>query len=164
MTSTIKRKPRQEHGMYKHPLYKKWQDMIMRCTRPNDQKYPWYGGKGVTVCKEWTDNPVAFINWCLSNGWEPGKQIDKDIKFPGNKIYSPDTCSIVSRRDNMIAVVGRSSGRITSKMKITEAQVIGIVERRNSGESFNAIAIDFDVHPTTISRICKQAQRNCCNI
>jgi hypothetical protein len=38
----------------------------------------------------------------LSNGWRPGLQLDKDIKGNG-KIYSPDTCVFVTRKENMRA-------------------------------------------------------------
>jgi hypothetical protein len=31
--------------------------------------------------------------------WE-GKQLDKDIIFPNNKVYSPETCAFVSRATN----------------------------------------------------------------
>ena len=34
-----------------------------------------------------------------SQEWE-GKQLDKDIVIPGNKVYSPDACIFVDKRIN----------------------------------------------------------------
>lgn len=151
------RKQRVEHGMSKHPLYSRWQDMVRRCHVPSDSRYPWYGAKGVTVCNEWREDPVAYINWCLAQGWKPGMQVDKDIKVPGSKLYSPDTCLVVTRRANMIAVVGRSSGRITCKLKITTAQADEIIRRKQSGEKTRYLASEYGVSISTINRIYRAA-------
>ena len=39
--------------------------------------------------------------WMKTQSWE-GKQIDKDILVPGNKVYSPETCVFVSRNVNVL--------------------------------------------------------------
>jgi len=150
------RKIRVEHGLSRHPLYKIWQDLIQRCHNPLCQRYPWYGGAGVTVCDEWQQNPVAFINWCLDNGWIQGMEIDKDTKIRGNKIYSPDTCLIVSHRTNMIAVVGRESGRKTSKLKLSIQDVSDIVARRKAGELTRDLAATYQVDIRTINRVFRE--------
>lgn len=147
------RKQRVEHGMSKHPLYTRWQDMVRRCYSPKDTRYPWYGAKGVTVCNEWKNDPVAFIEWGLANGWSPGMDLDKDTKIPGNTVYSPNTCKFVSHRDNMIAVVGRKSGRSTCKLKLSEQQVAEIIERKDRGELSRLLAIEFSVDHATINRL-----------
>lgn len=48
------------HGMYGHPLYKTWEGMIGRTSRPGDAEYKNYGGRGITVCDRWRD-PREFI-------------------------------------------------------------------------------------------------------
>lgn len=151
MNST-NRKPRVEHGMSYHPLYRKWQDMIQRCYNPNDQKYPWYGAKGVTVCGEWKEDPVAFIRWAEDNGWIPGLEIDKDTKVKGSKIYSPDTCSLISHRQNMVAVVGRQSGKKTSKLKLSVEDVRAIILKKGQGEKSSILARQYGVDVCTINR------------
>lgn len=155
MSSTI-RKQRVEHGMSRHPLYPKWQDMVRRCHNPNHQRYSWYDAKGASVCQQWRDDPVAFIDWCLAQGWQPGMEIDKDLKIPGNLIYSPATCSIVTHRQNMLGVVSRSSGRLSSKLKLTVQDAAAIVRRKDNGEKSRYLAEEYGVHVATINHIYKK--------
>lgn len=45
----------------KHPLaHKSWDSMKQRCNNPNAPDYPRYGGRGITICKEW-DKFTAFL-------------------------------------------------------------------------------------------------------
>lgn len=49
------------HGLTKHPLFHVWYQMISRCTKPNHPDYHNYGGRGITVCEEWKDEPKRYI-------------------------------------------------------------------------------------------------------
>lgn len=75
-----------------------WGAMMQRCYNKTCKAYKRYGGRGVTVCKEW-HNYQNFLDWCLNNGWIKGLHIDKDIKGNG-LLYSPSTCKFVSRIEN----------------------------------------------------------------
>jgi hypothetical protein len=88
-----------KHGFQSNPLYSIWKAMLSRCYNPKDISYKRYGAKGVVVCEEWQTDFVKFNDWCLSNGWEKGKQIDKD-KIGTGKLYSPESCVIISRQEN----------------------------------------------------------------
>jgi len=81
--------------------YTRWKEILKRgYSKVFHEKYPTY--KDVTVCEEWH----AFSNfrdWMALQNWE-GKDIDKDILFPNNKIYSPKTCIFVDRYINMLVV------------------------------------------------------------
>lgn len=151
--SMATRKSRIEHGLSKHPLYRKWQDMVYRCHNPNHRNYPWYGGTGVTVCQEWRDDAKAFIDWAIQVGWKPGMDIDKDTKIANNRVYSPDTCLFISHRENMTAVVGRESGRKTAKLILSVADVQQIVARKDAGELSSDLAKEFGVAHNTINRV-----------
>lgn len=50
------------HGMHNTPEYRSWQAMKARCLDPNNKDYPRWGGRGVTVCKEWVDSFDAFFD------------------------------------------------------------------------------------------------------
>jgi hypothetical protein len=81
-----------KHGNIKHKLYGKWQDMLNRCRNPKVDRYKNYGGRGITVCQEWQNDFVNYYNWCISNGWLEGLQVDR-IDVNGN--YEPNNCRIV---------------------------------------------------------------------
>lgn len=74
--------------------------MMARCYNPNCSHYKYYGARGVTVCDEWRNNYQNFLDWALANGWQKGLHLDKDIKIPGNKLYSPGTCTWVTKSKN----------------------------------------------------------------
>ena len=41
------------HGKRYAPIYNIWCKIIRRCTKPLDKGYPYYGGRGITVCERW---------------------------------------------------------------------------------------------------------------
>lgn len=88
------------------PFYQTWRSMLERCfSEKRKAKYPTYND--VTCCKEW----LTFSNfkrWMETQSWE-GKQLDKDIIVPNNKLYSPETCAFVSRITNMFVVASDAS-------------------------------------------------------
>lgn len=80
------------------PYYQTWVDMLARCYSAKQQeRRPTY--KGCTVSDEWHAFS-NFKNWMEMQEWE-GKQLDKDLLFEGNKIYSAETCVFVTRMVNM---------------------------------------------------------------
>jgi len=93
---------RKENNIRKHPLYGIWWAMIYRCYKENNISYRNYGAKGVMVCDEWRNDFMSFYNWAIDNGWKKGLQIDKDKKAVNGigLLYSPDTCSILTRSEN----------------------------------------------------------------
>lgn len=49
------------HGQHGTAEYKSWRAMIDRCTNEKSPGYPFYGGRGITVAKEWVQSFEAFI-------------------------------------------------------------------------------------------------------
>lgn len=101
----IKKMRGQKHNnLRKHPLFKVWAGIIARCYTPSATHYGMYGGSGVRVCDLWRYNFLEFYNWALLNGWRKGLEIDKDIisKNLGIQpiLYSPELCSIVTKKEN----------------------------------------------------------------
>lgn len=69
--------------------------MLGRCNNSNDKFYKDYGGRGITVCKEWCrkNGFSSFYNWAIENGYEEGLTIErKDVN--GN--YCPQNCTWIS--------------------------------------------------------------------
>ena len=73
--------------------------MLERCYDTNYvSRNPTYAT--CSVCEEW----LTFSNfkkWMEKQDWK-GKQLDKDLIVPGNKIYSPDACIFVDSMINTI--------------------------------------------------------------
>jgi hypothetical protein len=49
------------HGKRHTPEWTIWVTMKQRCENPNDKGYPGYGGRGITVCDRWCDDPANFF-------------------------------------------------------------------------------------------------------
>lgn len=49
------------HGATKTPEYGVWRHMLNRCYNPKHEKYPIYGGRGITVCDAWRHDFAAFL-------------------------------------------------------------------------------------------------------
>ena len=83
------------------PYHRAWKNMLKRCYSDKFQdKNPTY--KGCTVADDWLTFSV-FKNWMEAQNWE-GKQLDKDLLFEGNKVYSAETCAFVTRAVNMFTI------------------------------------------------------------
>lgn len=74
---------------FRHTIYQ-------RCYNTGSDNYPRYGGRGITVCDEWLDNPEAFVDWALANGYRPDLQIDR---INGDGPFSPENCRWVTREE-----------------------------------------------------------------
>ena len=139
-------------------LYKVRLTMIARCYNPNNKQYPSYGGKGVTVCKEWLDSPESFVNWCLANNWKPGMQIDKDI-IGDSKEYSPTKCKIVTQLENNHFAHSRETSYGKNKsIKLSKEEVDRILSMYSEGTySQYDLSKIFNVTRSAIQRLVNTA-------
>ena len=62
---------------------------------------------GCTVDKKWLSF-TEFKSWMENQDWK-GKQLDKDIKIIGNKIYSSETCLFVTQKINVLLINSKAS-------------------------------------------------------
>lgn len=84
------------HDKNRKRLYQTWANMKQRCSNPNSTQYSDYGGRGITVCEEWTEY-VPFKEWALANGYVDHLIIDR---MDNNGNYSPDNCRFVTRSES----------------------------------------------------------------
>lgn len=83
--------------------YNCWWNMLERCYNSlRSDLHPSYFGIS-QMSSEWL-NFQTFTKWFEENRYETEGRlhIDKDIKYPGNKIYSPYHCILVPQRINML--------------------------------------------------------------
>jgi len=86
------------HGYYGERLRNVWATMKQRCTNPKCKDYPFYGGRGITVCEEWNDY-LSFRKWAYSAGYAEGLTIDRiDVDGP----YAPHNCRWISLKQQML--------------------------------------------------------------
>lgn len=78
-------------------FYATWSGMLRRCySGAYHKKYPTY--IGCEVCDDWVYFS-RFKSWMQTQDYI-AKQLDKDLLFEGNKVYSPETCVFVSNEVN----------------------------------------------------------------
>ncbi len=83
-------------------IYAAWFNMLSRCYDKNMlQTHPSY--QGCSVCDQWLNFQV-FAKWYEAQDAPEGWHVDKDIRKPGNKIYSPETCGLVPPEVNQLFV------------------------------------------------------------
>lgn len=84
--------------------YSIWSKMLRRCYETFNTTNPSY--EDCYVCEEWL-NFQNFAYWYDNNYYEIDNErmeIDKDILYKGNKVYSPETCIIVTQRINSLFI------------------------------------------------------------
>lgn len=78
-------------------LFRIWRNMHKRCEDPKRDHYDRYGGRGISVCKEWNDFS-AFKEWALENGYSDALSIDR---IDGNGNYEPNNCQWITQKEQM---------------------------------------------------------------
>lgn len=76
----------QNSGGAPTPVHRAWAAMLSRCRNENNIHYPYYGGRGITVCERW----LKFENFYEDMGERPrGASIDR---IDNDKGYRKDNC------------------------------------------------------------------------
>ena len=141
LKSEVTKKRMTKHGMRKTKIYHVWLAMKGRTTNANKSDYQRYGGRGISVCKEWFNHFIVFNTWAIGNGYKEGLEIDR-INNDGN--YCPDNCRWVTHVEN-------SRNRHDVKLSMGKAKKIRV--SISNGESVAQIARKYNVGWSAIDRV-----------
>ena len=113
----VNRELHKTHGLSKTRLHKIWSKMIDRCYNPHHVQYHNYGGRGITICREWKDDFTVFYAWAMANGYAETLSIDR-IDNDGN--YCPENCQWITMReqqnkrgDNVLVTMNGKTQNVT---------------------------------------------------
>ena len=82
-----------KHGESHSKLHTVWTTMKQRVLNPDATSYKDYGGRGITICPEWTNDYTNFRDWALDNGYKDSLTIDRK---ENNGNYCPENCHFVT--------------------------------------------------------------------
>lgn len=121
-------------------IYDIWRGMLRRCYAEEYQmSRPTY--KGCTVAPDW-HTFSNFKAWHDQQGYTKGMELDKDIIYPGNKVYSPETCVYVSTELNRLLV---KSTAVRGKYPI------GVVKHPSKGNGVKIFQSRINMHGKYVS-------------
>jgi len=121
----FKKKPDEMHGMSRTIEYQAWDNMIGRCERQSVTDYHLYGGRGISVAKEWRVSFKAFYD-CVGSRPSPNHSLDRidtNANYePGNVRWATGTQQNLNqrvRKDNHSGYRGVSWHKKCSKWRTT---------------------------------------------
>jgi hypothetical protein len=85
-------------GVYKTRVTRIWMGMMARCNNKKSPYYKYYGGRGISVCKEWAEDYHQFKAWAEMNGYSDNLEIDR---IDNDKDYSPQNCKWATRQQQL---------------------------------------------------------------
>jgi hypothetical protein len=125
---------RESHHETKTRLYHIWINMKSRCFDENSTTFHHYGGRGITVCREWASSFLSFREWATANGYSDELSIDR-INVDGN--YCPENCRWVS---------GSIQQFNKRKPRRNTSGHVGVSWNKKSGKWYSYITKDYVMH------------------
>lgn len=114
-----------------------WGNMIRRCTSETDADWDAYGGRGIRVCREWTESFEAFRDWAIRSGYHKGLTLDR---IDNNGDYTPQNCQWSTMKE-------QSNNRRTCILVTYGGQRMTLKQAAEaSGLSYSALRYRYHAH------------------
>lgn len=142
------------YGAKKTIAWRRWESMLIRCYGKNiTRPLPTY--EDCRVCDEW----LIFSNFkkWFDENYIKGFDLDKDILYPNNKIYSPQTCCFIPQEINTLVLnrgrdrgtcpigVSKQGNKFQAKININgKNKYIGLFDTKE--EAFDAYKYEKEKH------------------
>lgn len=98
---------RWRHGQSRKRTYSTWVNMMTRCFNEKNHHYPLYGGRGITVCPEWTEFAAFFADMGERPAGMSLERIDNDGSYaPANCRWATHSEQCRNRRTTRAVVRG----------------------------------------------------------
>lgn len=134
----IKKERFETHGKSHTRLFRIWQGIKRRCGYIKDQHYNEYGGRGIAVSDEWSDNFQNFYDWAMTNGYQDNLTIDR-IDNNGN--YESSNCRWITiqkqqfnkRANHFITYNGKTQtiAEWSNELGIPKTKIYNLMKRVN---------------------------------
>jgi len=133
---------RTKHGLSRERIANIWYGMLDRCANTERDDYKNYGGRGIFVCEEWSNQNnyqglINFVEWGLENGYDENLTIER-IDVDG--IYEPNNCTWVTmkeqaknKRCTIYLDIDNESDKLVDLVKENNIKRGTLLRRYNSG-------------------------------
>lgn len=144
------------HGLSTTPEYQAWNSMMARCYVETTERYPNYGGRGITVCERWW----SIENFVTDMGPRPAdktsiERLDNNANYePGNCAWANDTEQANNRRSSRLLDLDGDVRTVAEWSKATGLGRWKIMSRLRRGWSVKdaltkAADVGLQIHPVT---------------
>lgn len=121
------------------PEYKAWAAMVRRCTNPKQKNFPYYGGRGITVCDRWRESFAAFLadvgpQPADGGPWSLDRYPDVDGNYaPGNVRWATRLSQANNKRNSKLVTHAGETLTVAQWARKTGLSVGTLTRRLKSG-------------------------------